>query len=746
MAKVCTQCGKEWPDQFKFCPECGGDVIEKKNPEAGNDFNISMHGSAVNGGIHKTDSHNVSHNVDSHEIHTTTNNTTQNVTNYVQQAAKSPEESKREWRYEFRQYCEKIIQPGGILSPEGKLLLDEKIDALGLTREEGESVIASVKKSKMRSSSEMNILAKIKLDSAKTSIKLNSPNLSRSLSELKGQSLVYDNEELHFYYNMLLSALDAKQCIVRYEDRKADSYWMAFWAYLAYIKLGEREAAELVLASLSTFSDMPEGNLILLDAAGRINEIIGNEDAKENQLLLLEKVSGDCSDLLNDFKESLIAIYSNKMEKPDFFATYFSLGQEAVTSKKKEVKKTDAPKEKEDSKPSKPKSLSAQEILEKYSNQWGDLVELNVEDREKAFQEISEAAKSNNPAVLFLLSELYLNGYGVKKSVATAFDHLKRASAGGFSHAGVIMGEYYLYGYGVKKDLEEARKRLISAENDNPRVLFLRGELFAAKNAMPIAKIWYQKAADAGSVQAQEKLATLQEFKRAPSKHIVDRYDIIMTSSGPASMVVIKVLKESMGFGLKEAKDLVDCCQTNKTPVVLRRNVPNTDANLFKAALDNAGAKIELKKSEENSAEQSIPIRANIIRVSIENGVSENSLSGAYICHECTIDGMRNRSIVIRDMYFWSAGSKLLSKDDRYKTSEGQLTASELSRPAYDSTIYNGFRLFIPYGAFPLMKDGTFNLILKVVISNGGNNKTIAEQSFAIVLLKRGEQVSIELK
>ena len=661
MAKVCTQCGKEWPDQFKFCPECGGDVIEKKNPEAGNDFSISMHGSAVNGGIHKTDSHNVSHNVDSHEIHTTTNNTTQNVTNYVQQAAKSPEESKRERRYEFRQYCEKIIQPGGILSPEGKLLLDEKMDALGLTREEGESVIASVKKSKMRSSSEMNILAKIKLDSAKTSIKLNSPNLSRSLSELKGQSLVYDNEELHFYYNMLLSALDAKQCIVRYEDRKADSYWMAFWAYLAYIKLGEREAAELVLASLSTFSDMPEGNLILLDAAGRINEIIGNEDAKESQLLLLEKVSGDCSDLLNDFKESLIAIYSNKMEKPDFFATYFSLGQEAVTSKKKEVKKTDAPKEKEDSKPSKPKPLSAQDILEKYSNKWGDLVDLHEEDRDKAFQEISEAAKSNNPAVLFLLSELYLNGYGVKKSVATAFDHLKHASAGGFGHAGVIMGEYYLYGYGVKKDLEEARKRLISVENDNPRVLFLRGELFAAKNAMPIAKIWYQKAADAGSVQAQEKLG-------------------LVTS------------------------------------------------------------KIKQKVSKSPKAE------GEISKIWIENGVSENSLSGAYICHHFTVNGMKDRSIVVRDTYFWNAGTKLLSKDDRFKTNDGQLTSSELARPGFDDSVYECFRLFIPYSAVPLMKDGSFNLKLKGSVHNGGNNSVITENTVDIVFTKKGNQFTIDLK
>lgn len=665
MSKVCTQCGKEWPDQFKFCPECGGDVVEKKSAEAENGFSINMHGSAVNGGIHKTDSHNVSHNVDSHEIHTTTNNTTQNVTNYVQQAAKSAEETIRERKYEFRQYCEKIIQKGGILSSEGKILLDEKMYALGLEREEGEAVIMSVKRSKMRSSSEMNALAKIKLDSAKTSIKLNSPNLKRSLSELKALSLIYDNEELHFYYNMLLSALDAKQCINRYEDRKVDSYWMAFWVYLAYIKTGDRESAEQSLASLITFMDMPEGNLILLDAAGRINEIIGNEDAKESQLQLLQNASGDCSDLLADFKESLIAIYSNKMDKPDFFATYFSFGLDSSVTKKKETPIPAGqikPIQEKEAPTSSSKRLSVKDIVKKYSNSFGDLIEIPKEEHEAAFQQISEAAKSNDAAALFLLSELYLKGIGVKKSMANAFKYIKQASGGGFSHAGVIMGEYYLYGYGIKQDLEEARNRLISTENNNPRVLFLRGELFAAKKADGISKIWYQKAADAGSIQAKEKLG-----------------------------VVDSKLKQ----------------------------------------------KITVASSD---------VSGEIRKLWIENGVSVNSLTGAYIHREFSVFGMMNRSVVVRDTYFWSAGTKLLSKDDRYKTNDGQLTSSELSWLPFEESVSDDFRLFIPYSAFPLMKDGVFNLKLKAGVYNGGNNTMITEKIVDIVFSKSGSKVSLNLK
>ena len=155
MAKICAKCGKEWPDQIPLngvnypvtvCFECGSQVIDKPSEENGASFSVNLDGSAVNGGIHKIDSHNVSHNVDSHEIHTTTNNTTQNVTNYVQQAAKSAEETQAERDAEFKQFCEGVIPEGGIISPRVRNLLDDKMISLGLNRERCNEIIEVVVK------------------------------------------------------------------------------------------------------------------------------------------------------------------------------------------------------------------------------------------------------------------------------------------------------------------------------------------------------------------------------------------------------------------------------------------------------------------------------------------------------------------------------------------------------------------------------------------------------------------------
>ena len=503
MAKICTRCGKEWPDQFRFCPECSGDVVEKKDTEAGSDFRITLRGSAVNGGINKTDSHNISHNVDSHEVHSTTNNTTQNVTNYIQQVPINPEESLRERLYEFRQYCERIIQSGGILSPEGEMLLDEKMFALGLNRDDGESVVVSVKKRKMRSSSGMNALARLKLDAAKIAVKANSPNLSRLLSELKGYILIYDNEELHFYYYLLLSALDPVTCVTRYEERRADSYWMAFWAYMAYIKLGNWDAAELLLATLSTFIDMPESNLILLDAAGHIRESIVNREAEENRLLLLESVTDDCSDLLEDFRASLIAIYSNKMERLDFFATYFYGSQELMVLKMDSISGDNKGNQIAAHNPDNPKEIANEEIKDIKQAEEMNAEVLPLDSNQTI---VKDEPKSNgrpkSPARQKVQTES-------KASTEEKVQSQKKP---------LYLKWLTKNGEGLRNDIPEKECRIIvealkaDAEKGSILAQKLYGDCFfsgqvVAQNYSRAVK-WYQKAADQGSAAGKNALGT----------------------------------------------------------------------------------------------------------------------------------------------------------------------------------------------------------------------------------------------
>lgn len=67
-------------------------------------------------------------------------------------------------------------------------------------------------------------------------------------------------------------------------------------------------------------------------------------------------------------------------------------------------------------------------------------------------------------------------------------------------------------------------------------------------------------------------------------------FDIILNSAGAAKLAVVKEVKNLLGVGLKDAKDLVDAA-----PGPLKEGVAKDEAESIKAALEAAGADVELK-------------------------------------------------------------------------------------------------------------------------------------------------------
>ncbi len=67
-------------------------------------------------------------------------------------------------------------------------------------------------------------------------------------------------------------------------------------------------------------------------------------------------------------------------------------------------------------------------------------------------------------------------------------------------------------------------------------------------------------------------------------------FNVELTSAGDAKIPVMKVVKDALGLGLKEAKDLVD-----GAPVMLKEGMKKADAEALKKSLEEAGAKVTLK-------------------------------------------------------------------------------------------------------------------------------------------------------
>ena len=67
-------------------------------------------------------------------------------------------------------------------------------------------------------------------------------------------------------------------------------------------------------------------------------------------------------------------------------------------------------------------------------------------------------------------------------------------------------------------------------------------------------------------------------------------FAVHLKEAGATKIAVIKVVKEVLALGLKEAKDLVDAA-----PALLKDAMKKEDAEAFKKQLEAAGGKVELK-------------------------------------------------------------------------------------------------------------------------------------------------------
>jgi large subunit ribosomal protein L7/L12 len=76
----------------------------------------------------------------------------------------------------------------------------------------------------------------------------------------------------------------------------------------------------------------------------------------------------------------------------------------------------------------------------------------------------------------------------------------------------------------------------------------------------------------------------------APAAEEQTEFTATLTEIGPNKIPVIKVVRELTGLGLKEAKDLVDA-----SPKPVKEGVARDEAEKIKAALEEQGAKVEIK-------------------------------------------------------------------------------------------------------------------------------------------------------
>ena len=76
----------------------------------------------------------------------------------------------------------------------------------------------------------------------------------------------------------------------------------------------------------------------------------------------------------------------------------------------------------------------------------------------------------------------------------------------------------------------------------------------------------------------------------APAAEEKTEFDVVLVSGGDKKLNVVKVVKEALGLGLKDAKDMVD-----GAPKTVKEGVSKDEAEALKKQLEEAGATVEIK-------------------------------------------------------------------------------------------------------------------------------------------------------
>ncbi len=108
--------------------------------------------------------------------------------------------------------------------------------------------------------------------------------------------------------------------------------------------------------------------------------------------------------------------------------------------------------------------------------------------------------------------------------------------------------------------------------------------------AMPVIELHELVKAIEGRFGVSAAAVAAGPAVAGPAAEEKDAYTVVLASAGEAKIAVMKVVKEALGLGLKEAKDLVD-----GAPATLKDGLKKAEADELKKKLEEAGAKVELK-------------------------------------------------------------------------------------------------------------------------------------------------------
>lgn len=296
MSKYCNnpECPvyRQPQESGNYCYSCGQKLVPEAHSQDNKSKQIQGDGISVSRVMN-----------DSHD--TISNNTT-----IVLQGQSIGDLTLAERKTEYRNFCVQQIK-NGIIPPEVRRKLNERAFNLELDDNLRRDIEQQVIKSSMSEEYSLNSIDLENLEIIKQAIADNRINIPQMLPKLEAMFASQESEVL-FYYYLLTTCSSASSMVKKYNVKEQDTYWCSFWAYIAFVKNGQRGEAEKILRSMYYWNDQSQSNLHLLQA---VDSIMQGDIVSAKKFFSNCSNGSDCSYLLKPLYITVGYIIKSKGER-----------------------------------------------------------------------------------------------------------------------------------------------------------------------------------------------------------------------------------------------------------------------------------------------------------------------------------------------------------------------------------------------------------------------------------------------
>lgn len=292
------------------------------------------------------------------------------------------------------------------------------------------------------------------------------------------------------------------------------------------------------------------------------------------------------------------------------------------------------------------------------------------------------------------------------------------AAIGGSSEAQCTLGRSFYKGInGAKTDLAESLYWYeMAAEQNNDFALFFTAKLYyfmaigSVESNYPKSKLyrtalyWSKKGVSRGK-------SLVEMCKGAGMSTTDDYYKAFIGYESEMQKAVTLIQKKGYTIG---ARDIIHAEKRDYKRGMRYNNSTRARGNASSSSSNNIS---NTPKQEE---------RAHIKNVKEEFDVYQNGVKGMYLVVDFDISGMKGKQgKCIAYIYNINNTKFINSESNGYQTSEDQICGFTIFSPPYESTVYTGLRIFIPYSALRVNNTSRVNVKAGISIYDITDSKWI---------------------